>query len=579
MYIEAVANRDSKPCILLRESYRQDGKVCKRTLANLSKLPTEAIEGLRALLRGGTVVEDLSQSFEIVRSQPYGHVAAVLGTLRQIGLDHDLAPQRCAERDLVVAMIVARILAPGSKLATARGLGQDAPLSALIEDLDLPDVDESKLYAALDWLYVRQGAIEQRLAGRHLREGSLVLYDVTSTYFEGHCCPLAQLGYSRDGKKGTLQIVLGLLCNQAGCPVAVEVFSGNTADPKTLTPQVEKVRQKFGLSRVIFVGDRGMLTSARLREDFHGVEGLGWISALRTTEIKKLVAGRGFQFSLFDDRDFGEVLSPEFPGERLIACRNPLLQQERARKREELLQATERELQQVVEATQRPKNRFQGKERIALRVGKVINRFKMEKHFVIEITESLFLFRRDPKSIAAEAALDGIYVIRTNVPGTELSAEGAVRSYKSLSTVERAFRSCKTVDLHVRPIYHQLPERVRAHVLLCMLAYYVEWHMRQKLAPVLFEDEDPAAGEALRSSIVAPAQRSPSAQRKVRSHRTADGLPAHSFATLLKHLATLTKNRVQPRIPALASSSFDTLSRPTQLQQRALSLLSLSVAA
>jgi hypothetical protein len=574
MYIEVVPNRDSYPCILLRESYRQDGKVCKRTLANLSKLPAEAIEGLRSLLRGGTFVEDFSQSFEIIRSQPYGHVAAVLGTLRQIGLDHDLDPQRCTERDLVVAMIVARILEPGSKLATARGLGQEAPLSALVEELDLPDVDESKLYAALDWLYVRQGAIEQRLARRHLQEGSLVLYDVTSTYFEGRCCPLARLGYSRDGKKGTLQIVFGLLCNQAGCPVAVEVFTGNTGDPKTLTPQVEKVRQKFGLSRVIFVGDRGMLTAARLREDFHGLEGLGWISALRTKEIQKLVAGSGFQFSLFDDRDFGEVYSPEFPGERLIACRNPLLQQERARKREELLQATEKELQLIVDATRRLKNRLQGKSRIALRVGKIIHRFKMGKHFVIEITETSFSFRRNPESIASEAALDGIYVIRTNVPVPELSAEQAVRSYKRLSTVERAFRSCKTVDLHVRPIYHQLPERVRAHVLLCMLAYYVEWHMRQKLAPLLFDDEDPAAGQSLRASVVAPAQQSPSAQHKACTLRTADGLPVHSFATLLRDLATLTKNRVQPK--TLAFSAFDTLTRPTPLQQRALSLLSVA---
>jgi hypothetical protein len=575
MYIEVVPNRDSKPCILLRESYRQDGKVCKRTLANLSKLPPEAVEGLRALLRGGTVVEDFSESFEVIQSQPYGHIAAVLGTLRQIGLDRDLDPQRCTERDLVVAMIVARILEPGSKLATARGLGQEAPLSALVEELNLSDIDERKLYAALDWLYVHQGAIEQRLARRHLQEGSLVLYDVTSTYFEGRCCPLAQLGYSRDGKKGTLQIVFGLLCTPAGCPVAVEVFTGNTADPKTLTPQVEKVRQKFGLSRVIFVGDRGMLTSARLREDFQGVEGLGWVSALRTAEIQRLVAGPGFQFSLFDDRDFGEIHSPEFPGERLIACRNPLLQQERARKREELLQATQRELQLIVDATRRPKNRLQGKDRIALRVGKVIHRFKMAKHFVIEITETSFSFRRNPESITAEAALDGIYVIRTNVPAPELSAEEAVRCYKRLSTVERAFRSCKTVDLHVRPIYHQLPERVRAHVFLCMLAYYVEWHMRQKLAPLLFEDEDPAAGEALRSSVVAPAQRSPSAKRKIHTLRTAEGLPVHSFATLLKDLATLTRNRVQPKI--LASLPFDTLTRPTQLQQKALSLLALAV--
>lgn len=575
MYIEVVPNRDSRPCILLRESYRQDGKVRKRTLANLSKLPAKAVEGLQALLRGGSVIEDFSKSFEVVRSQPYGHVAAVLATLRQIGLDRDLDPQRCTERDLVVAMIVARILDPGSKLATARGLGQEAPLSALVEELDLAEVDESQLYAALDWLYLHQDAIEQRLARRHLQDGSLVLYDVSSTYFEGRCCPLAQLGYSRDGKKGTLQIVFGLLCNSAGCPVAVEVFTGNTADPKTLTPQVEKVRQKFGLSRIIFVGDRGMLTSARLREDFHGVEGLGWVSALRTKEIQKLVAGSGFQFSLFDDRDFGEVHSPEFPGERLIACRNPLLQQERARKREELLQATEQELQPIVDATRRPKHRLQGKDRIALRVGKVINRFKMAKHFVIEITETSFSFRRDLDGIAAEADLDGIYVIRTNVPAAELSAADAVHSYKRLSTVERAFRCCKTVDLHIRPIYHQLPERVRAHVFLCMLAYYVEWHMRQKLAPMLFEDDDPAAGQALRSSVVAPAQRSPKAQRKVRTLRTADGLPTHSFATLLKDLATLTRNRVQPK--NLSSPPFDTLARPTQIQQKALSLLAVSI--
>lgn len=575
MYVEVVANRNSPPCVLLRESFRQDGKVCKRTLANLTKLPQETIEGLRALLRGGTVVEDFSQSFDVIRSQPYGHVAAVLGTLRQIGLERDLDPQHSTERDLVVAMIVARILEPSSKLATARGLGQDARLSALVQDLDLPDVNERDLYAALDWLYERQDAIERRLARRHLEEGSLVLYDVTSTYFEGHSCPLAQLGYSRDGKKGTLQIVFGLLCNHAGCPIAVEVFAGNTADPKTLTPQVEKVRQKFGLKRVIFVGDRGMLTSARLREDFQDVEGLGWISALRTTEIQRMVAGSGFQFSLFDDRDFGEVHSPEFPGERLIACRNPLLQQQRARTREELLQATERKLQQIADATQRPKNRLQGKDRIALRVGKCINRSKMEKHFVIEITETSFSFRRDLEKIAAEAALDGLYVIRTNVNAAELSAEDAVRSYKSLSTVERAFRCCKTVDLHVRPIYHQLEKRVKAHVLLCMLAYYVEWHMRQKLAPLLFEDEDPAEGESLRSSIVAPAQRSPSAQTKVRTLQTADGQPAHSFATLLKELATLTKNRVQPKISA--SAPFDTLARPTPLQQKAFSLLAIAM--
>lgn len=571
MHIEVVPNRNSKPCILLRESFREGGKVRKRTLANLSKLPSAAVEGLRALLRGGSVVEDLSQSFEVIRSRPYGNVAAVLGTLRQLELDREISPERCPERDLVVAMIVARILEPSSKLATARGLGEEAPLSALVEELDLSQVDEVKLYAAMDWLFVRQAAIEQRLARRHLEDGCLVLYDVTSTYFEGRTCPLAQIGYSRDGKKGTLQIVFGLLCNREGCPVAVEVFAGNTADPRTLSPQVAKVRERFGLHRVVFVGDRGMLTSARLHEDFEGVAGLGWISALRTTEIQKLVAGPGFQFSLFDERDFGEVQSPEFPGERLIACRNPLLQEERARKREELLAATERELDLIVQATQRPKKRLQGKDRIGLRVGKVRDRFKVGKHFLFTITETTFAYRRNQQGIDAEAALDGIYVIRTNVPASELSAENVVRSYKGLSSVERAFRSYKTVDLHVRPIFHQLPERVRAHVFLCMLAYYVEWHMRKKLAPLLFDDEDPQAGQRLRSSIVAPAKRSPSALKKARTRRTEDNLPVHSFATLLKDLSTLTKNRVQPKIAI--SAPFDSLTRPTPVQQKALALL------
>jgi transposase len=575
MHIEVVPNRNSKPCILLRESFREGGKVRKRTLANLSKLPPAAIDGLRALLRGATVIEDLSQSFEVIRSRPYGHVAAVLGTLRQLKLDQEISPEPCPERDLVVAMIVARILEPSSKLATARGLGEEAHLSTLVEDLDLSEVDEVKLYAAMDWLYMQQSAIEQRLARRHLKDGSLVLYDVTSTYFEGRSCPLARLGHSRDGKRGKLQIVFGLLCNREGCPIAVEVFTGNTADPMTLGPQVEKVRQRFGLSRVVFVGDRGMITSARLREDFQIVSGMGWISALRTTEIRRLVAGEGFQFSLFDERDFGEIQSPEFPGERLIACRNPLLQAERARKREDLLAATEQELAAIALATQRPKNRLQGKDRIALRVGRVLNRFKVGKHFLLTITETTFAFRRDQQRIDAEAALDGIYVIRTNVPAAELPAEDVVRSYKSLSAVERAFRSYKTVDLHVRPIYHQLPERVRAHVFLCMLAYYVEWHMRRKLAPLLFDDEDPEAGQGRRSSIVAPAQRSTSALRKVSTLRTTDGLAVHSFATLLKELSTLSKNRVQPKVPA--SPPFDSLTRPTPLQQKALTLLAVSL--
>jgi hypothetical protein len=575
MNIEVVPNRGSKPCILLRESFRQGGKVRKRTLANLTKLPPTAIDGLRVLLRGGTTVEDLAQSFEVVQSRPYGHVAAVLGTLRQLGLERDLDPQRSRERDQVVAMIVARILEPASKLATARGLGEEAPLSALVEELGLDAVDENQLYGAMDWLFLRQSGVEQRLASRHLHDGSLVLYDVTSTYFEGRCCPLARLGHSRDGKKEKLQIVFGLLCSREGCPIAVEVFDGNTGDPKTLGPQLDKIRKRFGLSRVVMVGDRGMITSARLREDFQGVEGLGWISALRTTEIRQLFAQPGFQFSLFDRRDMVELDSPEFPGERLIACLNPLLAAERSRKRESLLQATEKDLDAIVEATRRSKNRLQGKVRIALRVGKILNHYKVGKHFLLEISDTAFSYRRNQERINAEASLDGVYVVRTSVPKDELSARDAVRSYKSLSAVERAFRSCKTVDLHVRPIFHQLPERVRAHVFLCMLAYYVEWHMRSKLAPMLFDDDDRETAAALRSSIVAPAKVSPSAQRKAATLRTPDDLPVHSFQTLLADLATLTKNRIQPRLPG--SLPFEMLTRPTVLQQKGLSLLSVAL--
>jgi transposase len=576
MHIETVPNRGSKPCILLRESYRQDGKVCKRTLANLSHLPPAVIDGLRGLLRGGILVDNLADSFDVRLSQPYGHLVAVLGSLRQLGLERDLDPQHSRQRDLVVAMIVARIVEPASKLATARGLGQEAPLAALVEQLGLQAVDEVQLYDAMDWLFVRQSAIEQQLASRHLHDGCLVLYDVTSTYFEGRCCPLARLGHSRDGKKDKLQILFGLLCNHAGCPVAVQVFEGNTGDPKTVGPQIDKLRQRFGLTRIVLVGDRGMLTSARLRENFQGKAGLDWISALRTTEIRKLFTQPGFQFSLFDQRDMVELRSPEdFPGERLIACRNPLLQAERARKREDLLRATEKDLDAIVEATLRPKRRLQGQVAIALRAGKVLHRFKVAKHFVLDITDTSFSYRRNQEAIVQEAALDGVYVIRTSVSADAFPAEEVVRSYKSLSTVERAFRSYKTVDLHVRPIFHQLPERVKAHVFLCMLAYYVEWHMRQKLAPMLFDDDDPEAARAQRSSIVAPAVPSPSARRKAVTLQTPDGLPVHSFQTLLQNLATIVKNRIQPKPES--SASFDMVTRPTVLQQKALSLLSVAL--
>lgn len=573
MYIEAVPNRSSPPAILLRESYRHDGKVRKRTLANLSKLPPPVIEGLRTLLRGGVAIEDLSEAVEVLDTWPWGHVGAVLGTARKLGLEALLSPAPCPERDRVMAMIVARVLDPASKLATARSLGEEAHLVALRTELGLEVVGSEPLYRALDWLYVRQEAIEERLARRHLEDGSLVLYDVTSSYFEGRSCPLAAFGHSRDGKKSKLQVVFGLLCNREGCPVAVEVFPGNTGDPATLKSQIDKVRERFGLQRVVFVGDRGLLTAARIREDLQGRDGVDWISALRTTDIRKLEALPGLQLSLFDERGFVELTDPAFPGERLVVCRNPLMADERARKREELLCATEAKLDEVVRATQRPKRPLRGQDKIALRVGRVVNEHKVAKHFVLEITETSFTYKRNEEKIAAEAALDGIYVVRTSLPESAMGAEEVVGSYKGLSTVERAFRSFKAVDLHVRPIHHYLPERVRAHIFLCMLAYYVEWHMRRRLAPLLFDDEDRAEAEALRNSVVAPAQVSARAQRKAHTLRTADGLPVHSFQTLLQALSRLGKSRLRVRLAD--SEPIEKLAQATLLHEKAFSLLGL----
>jgi transposase len=575
MYIEHVPNRNSPPAILLRESYRENKRVRKRTLANLTQWPRHLVEGLRILLRGGEAV-DTREGFEVVRSRPHGHVAAVLGSLRQLGLDKLLAPRSCPERTWVIAMICARILDPRSKLATARGLSEETLFSSLGEELALGDVDEEALYAALDWLLERQGDIEAALAAKHLQEGTLVLYDLTSTYFEGRACPLAQLGHSRDGKKGTLQIVFGLLCDRHGCPIAVQVFEGNTADPKTLASQLEKLRQRFHLQQVVLVGDRGMLTAARIREELQPQQGLAWITALRAPAIRALVQEQALQLSLFDQRDMATITSPEYPNERLVVCKNPLLAEERARKREALLQATEKELDKIVQATQRAKRRLKGQDKIGLRVGKLLNRFKMAKHFELEISDEGLVYRRKQQAIEDEAALDGIYVIRTSVPETLLDEGETVQAYKGLSKVERAFRSLKSIDLKVRPIYHHLADRVRAHIFLCMLAYYVEWHMRSRLAPLLFDDEDRAAAEARRDSPVAPAQVSEQAQRKAARKRTDDDLPVHSFQTLLVDLATIVKNRIQIQFPQPEKSevkTFERITRPTPVQQKALDLL------
>ena len=574
MYIESVANRSSPPCILLRESYRQGGKVRKHTLANLTHWPPDVVAGLRALLKGAKVSLD-DDGFEIERSLPHGHVAAVLGVLRDLELDKIIAPRRTEQRDLVLAMIVARVIDPRSKLATARGLSQETALTSLAEVLALGDVDENDLYAAMDWLLPLQERIEAALAGRHLCDGTLVLYDVSSSYFEGRACPLAKLGHNRDGKKGKLQIVYGLLCDVHGRPIAIEVFAGNTGDPATLATQVRKIRDRFGLGRVVLVGDRGMITEARIREDLDGVEGLNWITALRGPAIRGLVETRHLQPSLFDQIDMAEITSPDYPGQRLIVCRNPLLGEERRRKRLELLEVTERDLAKIAAAVSRKRRPLRGADKIGLRVGRIINRHKVAKHFAIRIGEDSLDYERKTERITAEAALDGFYVIRTDVPQAALDADHAMRAYKNLSKVERAFRSFKTVDLKIRPIHHHLADRVRVHVLLCMLAYHVEWHMRQRLAPALFDDEDPAAGRALQSSPVAPAKRSPDAKAKAATKRTADDMPVHSFQTMLADLATITKNRIRPTVPG--AESFEKITRPTPTQQWILDLLGVSL--
>ena len=569
MYIESVPNRSSPPAVLLRESYRDGGRVKKRTLANLSKLPATAIEALRRILRGERLVHP-DDAFTCVRSRPHGHVAAVLGTLKRLGLHSLLARGTSRVRDLVVALIVARVIDAQSKLATARALTPESAVSTLGDLLNLGQVDPLELYAAMDWLVERQAAIEQRLAKRHLPEHTLVLYDLTSSYVEGTHCELARRGHSRDRKKGTLQIVFGLLCTAKGCPVAVEVFEGSTSDPLTVARQVDKLRSRFGLQRVVLVGDRGMLTAARIREDLASVDGLRWITTLRAPTIRKLVAAGTVTPSLFDERDLAEVTSNEFPGERLIVCRNPLLAAERHRKRNELLASTEKELEPIVAATRRPNDPLRGAADIGMRVGKVINRYKVAKHFVTAITDESFAFHRDEAGIADEQQLDGIYIVRSNVEPEQFDAAQTVRAYKDLSKVERAFRSLKSVDLKVRPIYHRRADRVRAHVLLCMLAYYVEWHMRQDLAPLLFDDHDPAAAERQRSSVVRKAKRSPAARAKAARKRTAEDLPVHSFRTLLTDLGTLTANTMRV---ADSDATFMLLTEPTPVQQRCFELL------
>ena len=566
MFVDVVPNRKSRPAVLLRESKREGRRVKKRTIANITSWPWEKVEALRRVLKNEATVS-ATESFEITRTRPHGHVAAVLGTLHRLGLPRILNREAHQQRQLALAMIVARILDPGSKLATARGLADESADSTLAEELGVECADEDDLYAAMDWLLAQQGRIETALARRHLSEGTLVLYDVSSSYLEGRNCPLARFGHSRDKRRDRLQIVYGLLCDPEGRPIAVEVFEGNAGDPGTLRSQIEKIRERFGIRSVAIVGDRGLITQARIREDLQPA-GLKWITSLRSPAIQKLCREEAIQMSLFDERDLAEILHPDYPGERLMVCYNPALADERRRKRGELLAATERRLEKIAAATLRARNPLFGRNQISLRVGEVFGRSKVKKHFSVEISDTSLRYERRQGGIDRESAVDGLYVIRTSVAAGQLDSEATVRAYKSLSRVERAFRALKGIDLKVRPIFHRLADRVRAHVFLCMLAYYVEWHMRQALAPVLFQEEDPEGAAARRKSIVAPAQRSERTERKVRAKRTRDDLPVHSFSGLLRNLANIARNRIE-----FQGSAFDKLTRPSALQQRAFDLL------
>jgi hypothetical protein len=568
MYIETVPNRDSRPAILLREAYREGKRVRKRTLANLTDWPADQIESFRRLLKGEKLVP-VGEALTIEQSKPHGHVEAILRAFRKLGLPALIAAKRCRERDLVVAMIAERLIHPCSKLASTRHWND----TTLAEELGVGDAEVDELYDALDWLLARQSRIERKLAARHLDDGDRVLYDVTSSYYEGRTCPLVKFGHNRDGKKGLPIIVYGVMTDREGRPVAVQVYPGNTGDPTTVPDQVDKLRTRFGLSHVVLVGDRGMLTQARI-EELERHPGLGWISALRSGSIRALVQEGTVQASLFDERNLAEIVSPELPGERLIACFNPLLAEERRRKREALLAATEKALERIAAAVARRTRKPMTKDEIGVKVGRVSNRFKVAKHFAWTIDDGVFIWRRRAEAIRQEAALDGIYVVRTSEPAEQLSMEDTVRGYKQLSRVEQAFRCLKGIDLRVRPIRHHTEDHVRAHVFLCVLAYYVEWHLRQAWAELLFQDE--ALNTARdRRDPVAPAQPSASVKRKKRERKTARGLEIQSWETLPAHLATRARHtcRLGPSDDAETSPAFSQLTEPTALQNRAMELL------
>jgi hypothetical protein len=563
MHIDVVPNRGARPAYLLRESYREGARVRKRTLANLSSLSEAQILAIRAVLRGEPV-SPLAEQFEAIASHSHGHVQAVRVAMHRLGFESLLAPRPSRERDRVSAMVAARILAPHTKLATTRWWHT----TTLAEDFGVQEASENDLYAAMDWLLSRQEAIQKKLAARHLGPGSLVLYDLSSSYFEGTTCPLAKLGYNRDGKNGLLQVNYGVLTDARGCPVAVSVYEGNVADSQTLLPELKRLREHFGIEQLVMVGDRGMVSNqaiATMRE----TPGVDWITALKSASIRVLVEQGHLQLDLFDERNLLELSSPDYPGERLVACRNPQLAALRAHKREELLAATERSLAQIKARVDAAK--LQGADAIGLRVGRVVNQYKVAKHCALTIGAASFSFQRKRESIAAEAALDGIYIIRTSVPPARMDATDCVRNYKALANVERAFRSLKTIDLKVRPIHHRTADRVRAHIFLCLLAYYVEWHMREAWRELMFADTEQKA-KATRDPV-APAKRSEAALLKVASHTLDDGTPAHSFSTLLAELATIVRNTCRTPNAGDDAPTFDLLTTPNSKQQRAFELI------
>lgn len=563
MYLDIVPNRNSPPAILLRESIRQGDKIIKRTLANLSSLTIEQAQQFRLILKGKTLIEAQSY-YEIIQSQPHGHVEAVLTAMKRLGLARLIHHRRCDERDLIMALIASRILNPESKLALSRSWNQST-LGGLLE---INDASDDALYAAMDWLFERQDAIEAKLAKRHLNNGGRVLYDLSSSYFEGCHCPLAARGYSRDQKKGKLQVNYGLMTDSRGCPVAISAFPGNTMDSKTLLNQVDRLQTTFGLDSVVLVGDRGMISQKQI-DELSGQSGIDWITALRTGAIRKLVTTEAIQLSLFDEHNLFEFTHPDFPGEKLVACRNPDLAIRRKRTRQSLLDATVKELEKVQAMISR--GSLKDADKIGVRVGKVVNRYKMSKHFKLDIAASYFHFEIDAVKVSEEAALDGIYVIRSSLTGAEVSAEEAVRHYKALSQVERAFRSMKTMDLEVRPIRHYHENRVRTHLFICMLAYYVKWHMMEAWRPVLFADDDQHAKQ--NRDPVATAKRSDAALAKISSKQLPDGSPAHSFQSLLGNLSTIVRNHCRRQEAEINEACFTIDTTPSPEQTSALQLL------